>query len=424
MSIFLVSNDDGIEAEGIRTLVKALAPLGKVYVTAPKVQQSAMGMALSMRREMQAEEASLPGAEAVWVIDGRPVDCVKYGLYRLAELELRPDFVFSGINMGANLGYDVHYSGTVAAAREGALNGIRSIALSVEDHDASHFKYICGMIPEILELSQEFDPETVLNVNTPNLPVWQIRGVKMAPAGGHNFDVVMEHEEGQEHSLRYRPVRLGNGAPGTDIEAVEQGYAVITPLTLSPTDRNALRQMNRIEDGKTLCVLVDYQEKLLPAMRKSSDLLENAAKFARCADRLDLPVILTQQYTRGLGPTVPEIRQAIRHYDRVEKLSFSCWDAPGFEDKIASAVSRKVVIAGIESHICVLQTALDFLRRGYEVTVLRDCCASRRKEDHEAAMEMLSKEGCTVTTWEAFVYRLLGSSTHTAFKAISAIVKE
>ncbi|MBQ6622089.1 MAG: 5'/3'-nucleotidase SurE [Mogibacterium sp.] len=422
MRQFLVSNDDGIEAEGIKALVKALVPLGKVYVTAPSMQQSAMGMALSLRDHLKARELEMEGAECAWEVTGTPADCVKYGLQVLENRGIRPDYVIGGINMGANLGLDVHYSGTVACAREGAMSGIRSIALSVVSHEASHFKYICSLLPELLELSDEFDAGTILNVNTPNLPVWKIKGVKIVPAGSRSFEIRFV-EKTEDGAIGYQGGPTTDHAAGTDLAALHDGYAVITPLTISPTDWNALQQMRRVKDAKAACLFVDFQEKLLPAMRKPEKLLDNVTKFARCVDRLDLPVIVTQQYTRGLGQTVPQVRQALHHFDKVEKLSFSCWGAPGFADKISATVLKSIVIAGIESHICVQQTALDFLERGYEVTILRDCCASRKKEDHEAAMQLLAAAGCKVTTWEAFVYQLLGSSTHTAFRAVSAIVK-
>ncbi|MDO4383734.1 MAG: isochorismatase family protein, partial [Eubacteriales bacterium] len=104
--------------------------------------------------------------------------------------------------------------------------------------------------------------------------------------------------------------------------------------------------------------------------------------------------------------------------------SFSCLDAPGFEEELESMTAKHVVIAGIEAHICVYQTAMDFLDRGFKVTILKDCCGARKKVDFDTAMAELEKAGCRITTFETFVYQTLRTSRHTAFRTISEIVKE
>ena len=126
----LVTNDDGIDALGLRVLVEALAEHADVYVVAPKEEQSAKSHSITFLREVSAEEREVKGAVEAWALDGTPVDCVMWGLGRLKEEGIRPDFLFSGVNMGYNNGLAAYYSGTVAGAREGAINGIRSIALS------------------------------------------------------------------------------------------------------------------------------------------------------------------------------------------------------------------------------------------------------------------------------------------------------
>ena len=146
--------------------------------------------------------------------------------------------------------------------------------------------------------------------------------------------------------------------------------------------------------------------------------------MARCAKVLDMPVLVTQQYTRGIGPTVPELAKVLGTFDMVEKLEFNCFDTPGFEDRTEGWLGRTVVLAGIEAHICIQQTALAFLERGYSVVVLRDCCSSRKEEDCDTAMELLAAKGCTVTTYESFIYGMLRTSKHPAFKEIAGIVKE
>ena len=185
----LVTNDDGIEALGLRVLVEALAEHADVYVVAPQEQQSAKSQSITFLREVSAEERELKGAVAAWTLDGTPTDCIMWGIGMLAEEGIRPDFVFSGINMGYNTGLAAYYSGTIAGAREGALNGIRSIALSVGSHQARFFDYVLGLLPRLMEMSRKISPKTVLSVNAPDIPSWDIRGVRVAEAAPYGYGV-------------------------------------------------------------------------------------------------------------------------------------------------------------------------------------------------------------------------------------------
>jgi len=128
----LVTNDDGIDAHGLRILVDALSKHADVYVVAPADQQSGKSHSITFLREVTPQERDVKGAVAAWVLDGTPADCVMWAIDYLRDEEgVEPDFVISGINLGFNTGLAAYYSGTVAGAREGAINGIRSIALSV-----------------------------------------------------------------------------------------------------------------------------------------------------------------------------------------------------------------------------------------------------------------------------------------------------
>ena len=426
MYTILVSNDDGIEAAGLRKLVLSLATYAKVYVAAPKRQQSAKSMSISPWSRIHATETRVAGAETAFVVDGTPADCVKFGLQKLRERGIEVDYVISGINHGANMGADTHYSGTVACAFEGALHGYRSIALSVVTHEAEYFDYICGMVPDLLRLSDEVGPDVVLNVNAPNVPAGEVKGVRLTCAGGRGFDIRYVPDEEDDH-YRFEGIRLDHSeSPDeTDLAAIRDGYASVTPLTVDKTDHRTLQRIRRLTTDKTVCVFIDYQERLVPAVRHGEEVAETAARFGRCAKALGLPVIVTQQYTQGLGPTVPVVHDALNgQYEKVEKVEFSCMSAPYFLEKMEAVTGKTIVLLGLESHICVQHTALDLLEAGYDVIVLEDCCSSRRKQDHKAAMRLLAEAGCRVTTYESFVYGLLGSSKHKQFKTISKIVTE
>lgn len=423
----LVTNDDGIEAAGIRQLIFTLSLTTQVYVFAPKEQQSAKSQAMSAQGQLSVEPRSIRGAEEAYAVGGTPVDCVKFGLQTMAEKGVSIDYVISGINMGLNLGADTHYSGTVGAAMEGAISGVRGIALSVEHYQPDHYEYICGMIPELLQMSKELDSSTVLNVNAPDLPAWKIKGTKIVKCGPKRFKDSLVPVEEEESLYRYAGghYELPEEAPeDEDVAACAEGYATITPIRMDYTDGAALRRMQRMTNDNALCLFIDFQERLVPAMRKPKEMMKNVTKWARCAEALRLPVLLSQQYTRGLGATVPELREALHEYSKLEKLSFSCFDAPGFEEEMEGMTAKHVIIAGIEAHICVLQTAMDFLEKGFRVTILKDCCGARKKGDFDTAIRELEKAGCRITTYETLVYQMMRSSRHTAFRRISEIVKE
>lgn len=422
----LVSNDDGISSNGIKALVKALEPIADVYVAAPAAQKSATGQGMTLHDPVNISETVFPGAKRAYAVGGLPTDCVKYGLQKLKEMGLDVDYVVSGINLGANAGTDVHYSGTVAIATEAAMSGHRGIALSVGSHKATHFEYLCDMLPEILKMSGDLPTGTVLNINSPDLPKWEIKGVKMTGMGPRSFDDHFEAVADEEDMYEYagHMKDFGESREEYDLTALSRGFVTVTPLLIDVADYRTLRYMKRMTNDSVVCMFIDFQEKLVPVMNKGKRMMKNVTKMARCAKALDLPVLVTQQYTRGIGPTVPELNDALGTYDMVEKLEFNCFDTPGFEDRTEAWLGRTVVLAGIEAHICVQQTALGFLERGYRVVVLRDCCSSRKEEDFEAAMAMLAAKGCTVTTYEAFIYSILKSSKHEGFKTIAGIVKE
>ena len=165
----LVTNDDGIDVHGLTILVEALAQHADVYVVAPKEQQSGKSHSITFMREVTPEERDVKGAVAAWVLDGTPADCVMWAIdYLKDELGIIPDYVISGINLGYNSGLAAYYSGTIAGAREGAINNIRSIALSAGSHKASHFDYMLGLLPQLMEMSDKISPRTILNVNAPD----------------------------------------------------------------------------------------------------------------------------------------------------------------------------------------------------------------------------------------------------------------
>jgi len=238
-AVILVTNDDGIHAAGLAALAAALASLGEVYVIAPDREQSAVGHALTLHRPLRVDRVG----ERRFAVNGTPSDCVNLGV--LGVLPEPPVLVASGVNHGSNLGDDVTYSGTVSAAMEGTLLGVPSMAVSQVDGDTAGFEG-AGRIAELVAarvLVEGLPAKTLLNVNVPR---GDVRGVRMTRLGHR----VYREKVVQEMDPRGRPYYwIGAGPPewredeASDIAAVHDGWASVTPLHLDLTHFGALGRM-------------------------------------------------------------------------------------------------------------------------------------------------------------------------------------
>ncbi len=180
----------------------------------------------------------------------------------------------------------------------------------------------------------------------------------------------------------------------------------------------------KMKREQTQAWVVDMQERLLPAMSQPARLTEQAGKLLRGLRLLEIPLTVSQQYTRGLGMTVPSIREAAGQDAYLEKLSFSCLGEPEMQARLEAFPERKtVVLLGIEAHICVLQTALDLKAAGYEPVVAADCVDSRKPLDREVALRRMEQEGIRLTTVEACLFELLERAGTDLFRQISRLIK-
>ena len=239
----LLSNDDGIGAPGLKALAEALAALGEVTVVAPDRERSAAGHSLTLNRPLRASRL-----DRNWYsVDGTPSDCVALALMGL--LPRRPDLVVAGINDGANLGDDVTYSGTVAAAAEGTLGGCPAFAVSLAaDGDKRHLDtaahYAALVAGEVG--ARGLPAGTLLNVNVPNRPLGHLKGVAITRQGRRTYSETIVEKVDPRGKTYYW---IGGGPPrweggeGTDYEAVEAGAVSITPLHLDLTNYTALEAL-------------------------------------------------------------------------------------------------------------------------------------------------------------------------------------
>jgi nicotinamidase-related amidase len=179
----------------------------------------------------------------------------------------------------------------------------------------------------------------------------------------------------------------------------------------------------RILKENTIGLIIDFQERLCPAMYENEKLLNTTKILVEGLQQLDIPLLITQQYTKGLGETIPEIKSIISSFEPIEKSAFSCCDEPTLIQKLSELNAKNVIIIGIESHVCVLQTAVDLKETGYNPIVVMDCVSSRKPESIEAAKERFRFEGIMMTSMESILFELTRSSKDEGFRAISKLVK-
>ena len=178
----------------------------------------------------------------------------------------------------------------------------------------------------------------------------------------------------------------------------------------------------RIQRDKTVAVCIDYQEKIMPAMFGEEQLIVNSTKLLEGLKILGVPTYLTQQYTKGLGTTISQICEAVGTEEYLEKLSFSACEQLLTKLPPAEEIPF-VIICGIESHVCVLQTAIDLKANGYQPYLVTNCISSRKESDYAMALERAKQEGVLLTTYESILFELLKEAGTDLSKQIQKVVK-
>jgi nicotinamidase-related amidase len=179
----------------------------------------------------------------------------------------------------------------------------------------------------------------------------------------------------------------------------------------------------RILAHESVGLIIDIQERLFPLIADSEKVARNTAILIEGLKAVDVKILVTEQYTKGLGVTIEPLKNLLSEISIIEKMAFSCCDEPAFYEKLSLQGVRNVIIAGIESHVCVLQTAIDLLSSGYIPVIVEDCVGSRNPNDKKIAIERLRKEGAVITTYESILFELLRYSGTESFKKISRLVK-
>lgn len=178
-----------------------------------------------------------------------------------------------------------------------------------------------------------------------------------------------------------------------------------------------------ISKGEAALIIIDVQEKLFPLISDKEKILENMRKLIRFAKIINMPIILTEQYPRGLGSTVPEIKELIPDVQPIEKLEFSCFGSEKFRIALKELNVKTIIIAGIETHICVAQTSIEGIKNGYRVCVVVDATSSRRLEDKNTAIKRMMQSGVIVASTEMLIYELLKKAGTEEFREALKLVK-
>jgi nicotinamidase-related amidase len=173
----------------------------------------------------------------------------------------------------------------------------------------------------------------------------------------------------------------------------------------------------------TITLVIDFQERMVPSIGDSAEIIRKSAIFIEGSRILGLPTLTTQQYTKKLGETVAEIKTALGEFEAIEKITFSCFGCEEFEEKLGKAGKKNVLITGLETHICVQQTVLHLLEDGYNVYVLADCVGSRFEYDKKISLKRMAAAGAVITTAESALFEMMVSADHPCRKAISNLVK-
>ena len=177
-----------------------------------------------------------------------------------------------------------------------------------------------------------------------------------------------------------------------------------------------------LETGDAVLCLIDMQERLFRAMHDTDPLLKNTQILVNGARLLGVPILWSEQYPKGLGPTLDAIAADLPADGRAEKLDFSAWREPSFQAKLVATGRKAVVLPGIETHVCVMQTALDLLAEGYRVFVPADAVSSRTPENKEIGLALMKEAGAVITSVEACVFQMFAKAGGDAFKAFQRLI--
>lgn len=244
----LLTNDDGVYAEGLQALIPELKGIANLTVIAPDRERSAVGHSLTFFHPLRVQKIKKERHCVIYSSDGTPSDCVLLGLYDL--MSQKPDLVVSGINRGRNMGQDITYSGTVSAAMEGTIHGIPSVAISLAAFKDLDFKYAIKFTKKLAKIIAKngLPPHHLLNVNVPNVPASEIKGVEITKQGRSIYKqklIKRTDPRGVEYYWITGQTPSGKLDPKTDFRAIYENKVSITPISLCMTNSDFIRELKK-----------------------------------------------------------------------------------------------------------------------------------------------------------------------------------
>ena len=245
----LLTNDDGYNASGIQALHTELKLKHEVMLVAPDTEKSAVGHGITFNQPLRFKKIQLNDGDCIFSVSGTPVDCVKLALFKFYSEP--PDIIISGINMGANVGVHINYSGTVGAVREAALNGLLGIAVSINQGKVMDFhgisQFLTLNLPLIHKNGLPFG--TFLNINAPAVSFNDIHGIKITKQANNNVEneFAKRIDPNGGNYYWYDSLKLVIGELDTDIYALDKGYISVTPIQCDVTDYNTLAKLEMLQ---------------------------------------------------------------------------------------------------------------------------------------------------------------------------------
>ncbi|MBC8432084.1 MAG: 5'/3'-nucleotidase SurE [Desulfobacterales bacterium] len=249
----LLTNDDGIYAEGLWALYKRFAPQHAVTVVAPDRERSAVGHGITLYKPLRQTKIEVGDGLCGYAVSGTPVDCIKMGLMKI--LDKRPDLVISGINLGANVGININYSGTVAAAREAAIYKVPAIAVSVKGDDLMEYDEAARFTAHLAEqvFKKGLPSGTILNVNIPDIPMEEVVGTRISRQAIELYTEYLEKRVDPRNRTYYWHGHVPTtslNSPDADAVALDRNYISITPIKCDMTDYSLLEELKGWGIGK------------------------------------------------------------------------------------------------------------------------------------------------------------------------------
>jgi len=181
--------------------------------------------------------------------------------------------------------------------------------------------------------------------------------------------------------------------------------------------------MKLLDSGNTAVLVLDVQEKLMPVMGRKERVIGNIITLLQLAKTFSLPAILTEHHIRWLGPTLPEIVEALPTYEPITKMHFNCCDVDAFNERLDSESFENVILTGVESHICIFQTCVSLIEKGYQVHVPQDAIDARTDENWKVGLDLMKRAGAFVTSTETVIYQILKKAGTKEFKKMLKIIK-